>query len=252
MIFYVYIIFRLNGIPCYVGKSCHPNRWLQHARRSHNPHLQNIINKAGGELSVVKVREGLTDADACKTEIALIKAIGRGKNGPLVNLTDGGDGMAGHVKSEATKEKLKASLAKPEVRNGMRERFLGNTNRRDTPVSDATRENLRLSHLGNTHSEEVRKKISLANRGKKHVLSPEGRARSLAANLGMKKSSGARAKMRAAKLGGKLSQAHKDKIGASARNALADPDVRKRLSDAIRANWARRKLKAALELAHTQ
>lgn len=250
--FYVYIIFRLNGIPCYVGKSCRKHRWLYHAKKSHNPHLQNIINKSGGELPVIKTREGLPDSEACETEKALIAAIGRNINGgPLVNMTDGGDGLAGHRKSEETKAKLRTSLAKPEVRKGMSERSLGNTIRRGSVASDETREKLRLSHLGHVQSAEHREKIGAAHKGTKHTFSAEGRARSFAANFGIKKSDAARAKMSASKIGRALTQDHKDKIGAASKKALADPSVRKKLSDATRASWARRKLKVA-ELAHAQ
>ena len=109
--FYVYVIFRPNGIPCYVGKG-KGQRADHHARFSHSKHLRNIFNKAGGKLPVVKVREGLTDAEACATEIAFIAAIGRIDlgTGPLVNLCEGGQGLAGHVKSAETRAKLSLAL----------------------------------------------------------------------------------------------------------------------------------------------
>lgn len=107
---YVYVVFRLDGEPCYVGKGKR-GRWKQHITKSHNSHLQRIFAKAGGDLPIVKVREGLTDADACETEIALIAAIGRVKNGgPLVNFTDGGEGSSGLVQSKETVAKRVAKL----------------------------------------------------------------------------------------------------------------------------------------------
>src|SRR5260221_12283744 len=103
--FYVYVIFRLNGIPCYVGKG-RGDRWLVHEKRKikDNKHFDNIIKqakKAGKELPKIKLRENLFESEAFDLEKIFIKAIGREiHGGPLVNLTDGGDGPAGQVISE--------------------------------------------------------------------------------------------------------------------------------------------------------
>jgi hypothetical protein len=65
------------------------------------------MQKNDWSLPVAKVREGLTNAEAIETEIALISAIGRKKNGgPLVNLTDGGDGLTGHTHSAEARVKM--------------------------------------------------------------------------------------------------------------------------------------------------
>lgn len=131
--FYVYVIFRPNGVPCYVGKGrC--GRWQQHIKNSHNRWLRNIYNKANGDLPISKIREGLTNADACATEIALIGAIGREiDGGPLVNITAGGEGLLGH-----------------------------------TPFRDeAWRERQRLAHIGQTPSPEARAKMSATRKGRK-------------------------------------------------------------------------------------
>lgn len=108
--FYVYVIFRTNGIPCYVGKG-RGQRSKHHAKFSHNRHLRNIYNQAGGVLPLVKIREGLTDPEACSIERAFIAAIGRADLGlgPLVNFCDGGEGTSGHVKSAETRAKLSAA-----------------------------------------------------------------------------------------------------------------------------------------------
>lgn len=109
--FYVYVIFRPNGIPCYVGKG-KGQRADHHARFSHSKYLRNIFNKAGGKLPVVKIREGLTDAEACSTEIAFIAAIGRIDlgTGPLVNLCEGGQGVAGLYQSAEKSQRISAKL----------------------------------------------------------------------------------------------------------------------------------------------
>ena len=103
--FYVYVMFKPNGSPCYVGKGS-GGRWAI-KDRSYNTHLMRIIKKYG-ELATVKVRSGLTEEEAFQVEIALISAIGRSPYGPLANLTDGGEGTSGV--SEATIAKAKATI----------------------------------------------------------------------------------------------------------------------------------------------
>ena len=107
---YVYVVFRKNGTPCYVGKG-HGSRYQHHVLgRSHNIVLKRIVKKEG-ELPVIKIREGLTDDRAFALEIALISAIGRYDlgNGPLVNMTAGGDGVVGHEQTPEQIEKLRAT-----------------------------------------------------------------------------------------------------------------------------------------------
>lgn len=101
--FYVYLLFRLNGIPCYVGKG-KGDRWARHEGRAKhkNRHLGSIIDQAraaGKELPKIKVCEDMNEEAAFELERLLIGCIGRGNYGPLVNLTDGGDGPSGYKPS---------------------------------------------------------------------------------------------------------------------------------------------------------
>jgi hypothetical protein len=95
--FYVYILFREDGeTPFYVGKGGF-DRWLQHERAAHKRgSLKNDIilsMRAAGVLVVpkLKIAEGLTSRQAAELEVATIARIGRYPNGPLVNLTKGGE-----------------------------------------------------------------------------------------------------------------------------------------------------------------
>jgi hypothetical protein len=91
--FYVYVICRPNGTPCYIGKG-RGRRWIRHATSSHNPHLANIY-KNHGNLPIYKAAASLTEKQAFQIEISLIAFFGRSPNGTLVNMTDGGDGTSG-------------------------------------------------------------------------------------------------------------------------------------------------------------
>ena len=101
-IFYVYILFRpWDGSPFYVGKG-KGARWLKF-NRPDNRHFRAILKKArrlGLEVPSVKIRDGLAEDEALSLEMIFIAAIGRGKKGPLVNLTDGGDGVSGRTVSQ--------------------------------------------------------------------------------------------------------------------------------------------------------
>lgn len=93
--FYVYVLFRPNGVPCYIGKGRGP-RWKRLSSGNRNPHVDNIIKSAGGCIPAIKIREGLSEKNALDIERALIAAIGRKDHGgPLVNMTDGGLGYFG-------------------------------------------------------------------------------------------------------------------------------------------------------------
>jgi len=150
--YYVYVIFRLNGIPCYVGKG-KGRRAEHHARFSHNKHLKAIYKLANGSLPLVKVRENLTDSQSCAIEIALISAIGRIDlgTGPLVNFTSGGEGLSGHIKSAETIAKLR---------------------KKRPPFTDEHLKNMSLSMLGKKRSASSCAKQSATMTGMKRGPSP--------------------------------------------------------------------------------
>lgn len=194
--FYVYVIFRPDGRPCYVGKG-KGDRWLHHERRAkahYNKHLSHIIAAAVAPLPKIKVREDLTEAEASAIEIAFIAAIGRADLGlgPLVNLTDGGDGKTGWVPSIITRKKIASS----------------NTGKKQSALTKAR---MSAAGTGKTKSLDHRQAIG-------------------AAHMGMKRSDEAKAKMRAAKL------RIRDQISqrVTAYHATMNAAERKARGDAIR------------------
>jgi hypothetical protein len=99
--YYVYCLYRPDGHPFYVGKGS-GKRLHDHERDKNNPHKRNIIalaTRCGQEIDKRKLVEGLQEEDAYELERFLIQEIGREPQGPLVNLTDGGDGFRGLLRT---------------------------------------------------------------------------------------------------------------------------------------------------------
>jgi hypothetical protein len=89
-----------TNIPFYVGKGC-DHRYRDVGSRKYNKHLYNKIQKLRKEkkLTVEKFTkflfENLSSEEALQHEIRLIKTFGRkiSNEGPLLNITEGGDGV---------------------------------------------------------------------------------------------------------------------------------------------------------------
>lgn len=113
-VYYVYTLFDWRGVPFYIGKG-KGNRWLEHEKSSSPDNwLKNEIIEQTWimleEIPKIMVRENIPESEAIKTEITLIKAIGRidRKAGPLTNMTDGGDGHSNP--SEESRKKVSEAL----------------------------------------------------------------------------------------------------------------------------------------------
>ena len=231
--YYVYILFRLNGIPCYVGKG-KGARWLRHESRPRheNIHLRNIVGqarKSGVELPKIKVREGLSEEDAFVIERGLIAAIGREHlGGPLVNQTDGGDGTSGRVFTAEHRANIGAA-------------------KRGRKLSPEQRAHRKLV----MNSPEVKARQSAAQK-KSYQDNPERRAKASAASKG--KGAPIEHLRRLAAMhyrrGATLSEETKQKIReARARQAPLSDDARRRIGESSKlrrhTEEAKEKIKAA-------
>lgn len=215
---YVYVIFDLNGVPCYVGKG-KQWRWRVHFWQcgSSNKALAKLIKDAGGKLPITLVREHLTEKQALATEYALIHAIGSGERGPLLNIVDKlaeRSGHSGHIHSAETRAIIKAKRAaqvilfteercknisealKGKKRGPQSAEYLA---KRVAGMKAAYSSGKRIHRggmQGKTHSEETRIKMSKAAQGR--VISPSQRSQISQFHTGRKASEETKAKMSAA------------------------------------------------------
>lgn len=211
--FYVYILFRENGVPFYVGKG-RGRRLAAHecaARRGAKGHRFSIIRDLlarGLGVECRKVHEGLTDAEAIALEVAWIAEIGRKVHGgPLVNETDGGDGMSGYQMPDASRAHLSAIARgikkSPETVTRMKDSWKSRP-----AMTDETKAKLSASLKGRPLSPEHRAKVLAAREGRQFEYSQERRAKAAeimraisAGNIGRKRppmSDAQRAKLSAA------------------------------------------------------
>lgn len=113
MNFYVYLHRKATtGEVFYVGKGAGRRAW---EGRSRSPGWRNTASKHG--LIVEIVQDGLQEWYAHELECELIALHGRRDlgHGPLVNLTDGGDGVFGFCWTEDAKQRLKEASSRPET-----------------------------------------------------------------------------------------------------------------------------------------
>jgi len=105
---YTYQNLEFEHEPFYIGKGS--NDRIKITLYSHhqckNPHKIRILNflKINKIEPIIKIiYDNLNESEALALEQLTIKQIGRNKNGPLVNLTDGGEGSSGHKQPDKQK-----------------------------------------------------------------------------------------------------------------------------------------------------
>ena len=208
--FYVYIIFRLDGSPCYVGKG-KGNRWRAHGwfgARHANKRLGRIFAKASTDLPIVKIRENLTHEQAIEIEAAFIKAIGWGHNGPLANMNDGGEGNIGWVPSAKTRDRIAKS----------------NTGRKDTAEARLKKS---LASKGKPKSPSHRAAIGKGNCGK--VMSDIAIERMSHSAFKRSQKTSLDVKSYHATMTAEQKAARALKISIATKAAMADPSIRAKI-----------------------
>jgi hypothetical protein len=143
--YYVYFHLRSRdsdigkaGTPYYVGKG--------KGRRAYEK--SRLVPIPKDKNNIVFVLNNLTEEQAFQNEMDFISWYGRVdlNNGILRNLTDGGEGVSGAIRSEETKRKISESKK-------------GKTH------SEESKRKISETHKGKTHSEESKRKISESRKG---------------------------------------------------------------------------------------
>lgn len=168
---YIYRDPSCNNEPIYVGKG-HGSRASTHLSRSDNHPFINRLNKmkVNGVAPFIEIINAIDEDHAFFLEECCIESIGRKdlKKGTLLNLTDGGEGGSGAVRSQTHKDIISAALTglkrSVESKEKNRQAHLGKKQsaqtklaksaaakgRQGTPCTSKTKESLRQFNLGKT------------------------------------------------------------------------------------------------------
>ena len=183
MHYYTYAYLREDRTPYYIGKGTGDRIYSTNRR----------VNPPKDKSRIIYLKQNLTEEEAFKHEIYMIDVFGRKDlgTGILHNMTNGGEGPSGAIRSEETRRKIGEAQKNisEETRRKMSEAGKGEKNHNygkslseetKRKMSDAhknpseeTRRKIGEAHKGNTYclgktrSEETKKKISDANKGVK-------------------------------------------------------------------------------------
>jgi hypothetical protein len=152
---YLYRHIRLDkNEPFYIGIGSDDkgNYTRSNAHKNRNKHWENIVAKT--EYRVDILCDDMTWEEVIKKEIEFIALYGRTdlKTGTLCNLTSGGDGFAGGIFTEEHRRKLSVASKN---------------------ISIETRKKMSLANKGKKLSDEHKRKIGLASKGRKSVRTEE-------------------------------------------------------------------------------
>lgn len=183
IVYFIYFHLRLDtGEIFYVGKG--QGKRAYSIRR--NNHWRRIVAKHGRSIHIHS--QWGNEAEAFAEERRLIASF-LAAGVKLVNQTDGGEGSSGHSVSVESRAKIGAASkgrapsvetrAKMSAANKGNTHLLGHTHSAETKAKISAAGKGNTYGLGHIHTAEARAKISAAGKGR--ILSPETRARMVAA-----------------------------------------------------------------------
>lgn len=185
--FYVYILIDpRNNKPFYIGKGSDKNtdrRFTCHLREAYTKYdikvgkqnsRSNKIRKIKKEIDkdpIFKIySENLLEEEAFKLESKLIKDLGRKDlgDGPLTNLTDGGEGSTGWNPPDSWRKNRSEFMKKnnPMFDPIVRAKFIGENHPMKKLENKIKFQGENHPLYGKTHSEESKKKMSKSMKGK--------------------------------------------------------------------------------------
>ena len=219
-VFYIYVHFRPDLTPFYVGKG-KGDRCGQFWGRSQ--YHQRIVKKYGKKNIIIEKVMCNSEEEAFSREIETISRF-RSQGFPLCNLTNGGEGPSGAVHSTETIEKMKESHAKVQTWQGRKH-------------SGESKEKMSLAAKGRAVSEETKKKISEFHKGKQWSLGKKlTEEHKEKISVGLKgKRGGGRPK------GYKHSDESKIKLSAALKGHAVSEETRAKISLAAKEQWRKKR-----------
>lgn len=216
MKFYVYVyVYRdpsRGNEPIYCGKGQADRAHSHLGGKSHSNYLNNRLAKMkrNGIEPIINVVNMPSEALAMQCEVDTIARFGRKDLGlgPLLNMTDGGEGTSGYVPSTECRKKQSAAMKgenhpmfgkshSSETLQKMSEKQKGENNpmygktssRKGKTLSFETRQKQSAAMKGKTPSAETRKKWSVARKGENNSMygkthSPESKQKNSDAHKG--------------------------------------------------------------------
>jgi len=224
---YVYRHIRLDTNEVfYIGIGGSETDYSRAYATKRTKYWKNIINKTNYKVEIFE--DGLLWEQACDREKYWIKFYGRRdlNEGSLVNLTDGGEGVIGIKRGESYRIKQRAAQCgrklSEEIRRKISEAKKGKKNK---PHSEETKQKIRESKIGIKRTIEQRKRMSIA-----HIGLQTGNKNGM---FGKKVSEETKQKISASKKGKKhknpMSDETKQKISASKKGKKHSEEAKQRM-----------------------
>lgn len=223
-IFYVYAYVReiasangSAGSPFYIGKGKGKRAQQWHDNVSHPKNRE----------SIKILSEGLSENDAFQLEMFLIHLYGRINTGTgcLRNLSDGGTGSVGAIRSAEFKAKVSAFHKGRKLSQEHIEKMrVANTGKIASPE---TRLKLSLSHKGQLNSREAMESCWASNRGR--PVSEERKRKAREGNLGKKRTPEQRARMSTSAKGKVFSLGHRQKLSEAGKRRVVTEEFRAKM-----------------------